>query len=95
MGDCFFFPSLCTFWAKVFLSTFFTFFFEKKYLECIASSANVPVGHIWKFDLEEYELRNFGRKFNFSKTRIEPFSKTRIGEGVITEGESIYRVELE
>ena len=32
----------------------------------------MPVGHIWKFDLEEYELRNFGRKFNFSKTRIEP-----------------------
>ena len=32
----------------------------------------VPVGHIWKFDLEEYELRNFGMKFNFSKIRIEP-----------------------
>ena len=32
----------------------------------------MPVGHIWKFDLEEYELRNFGRKFNFSKIRIEP-----------------------
>ena len=32
----------------------------------------MPVGHIWKFDLEEYELRNFGRKFNISKTRIEP-----------------------
>ena len=27
----------------------------------------MPVGRIWKFDLEEYELRNFGRKFNFSK----------------------------
>ena len=24
------------------------------------------------FDLEEYELRNFGRKFNFSKIPIEP-----------------------
>ena len=32
----------------------------------------MPVGHIWKFDLEEYELRNFGEKFNFSKIRIEP-----------------------
>ena len=32
----------------------------------------MPVGHIWKFDLEEYELRNFGMKFNFSKIRIEP-----------------------
>ena len=34
---------------------------------------NVPVGHIWKFDLEEYEIRGFGMKFNFSKIRIEPF----------------------
>ena len=32
----------------------------------------VPVGHIWKFDLEEYEQRNFGVKCNFSKIRIEP-----------------------
>ena len=32
----------------------------------------MPVGHIWKFDLEEYELRNFGRKFSFSIIRIEP-----------------------
>ena len=31
----------------------------------------MPVGPIWKFDLEEYELRNFGMKFNFSKIRIE------------------------
>ena len=31
-----------------------------------------PVGHIWKFDLEEHEIRNFGRKFNFSKFRMEP-----------------------
>ena len=30
----------------------------------------MPVGHIWKFDLEEYELRNFGVKCNFSKIRI-------------------------
>ena len=36
----------------------------------------MPVGHIWKFDLEEYELRNFGRKFNFSKFRIEPSCST-------------------
>ena len=33
---------------------------------------SVPVGLIWKFDLEEYELRNFGMKFSFSKFRIEP-----------------------
>ena len=33
----------------------------------------MPVGHFWKFDLEEYELSNFGMKFNFSKNRIEPF----------------------
>ena len=32
----------------------------------------VPVGHIWKFDLEQYEQRNFGVKWNFSKIRIEP-----------------------
>ena len=32
----------------------------------------VTVGHIWKFDLEEYEIRSFGMKFIFSKTRIEP-----------------------
>ena len=32
----------------------------------------MPVDHIWKFDLEEYELRSFGMKFNFSKVRIEP-----------------------
>ena len=38
----------------------------------LESGEYVPVGHIWKFDLEEYELRNFGRKFNFSKIRIEP-----------------------
>ena len=31
----------------------------------------VPVDHIWKFDLEEYELRNFGLKFNFLKIRTE------------------------
>ena len=32
----------------------------------------VPVGHIWKFDLEQYEQRIFGVKCNFSKNRIEP-----------------------
>ena len=31
----------------------------------------VPVGHIWKFDLEHYEQRDFGVKWNFSKIRIE------------------------
>ena len=30
----------------------------------------MPVGHIWKFDLAEYELRNFGVKCNFSNFRI-------------------------
>ena len=30
----------------------------------------MPVGHIGKFDLEEYVLRNFGVKCNFSKIRI-------------------------
>ena len=33
---------------------------------------SVPVGHIWKFDLEEDEILSFGMKFNFSKIRIEP-----------------------
>ena len=32
----------------------------------------LPVGHIWKFDLEQYEQFNFGVKWNFSKNRIEP-----------------------
>ena len=32
----------------------------------------MPVGHIWKFDLEEYEIRGFGMKIIFSKIRIEP-----------------------
>ena len=30
---------------------------------------SVPVGHIWKFDLETL---NFGVKFNFSKIRMGP-----------------------
>ena len=34
--------------------------------------AGVPVGHIWKFDLEEHDIRGFGMKLNFSKIRIEP-----------------------
>ena len=29
----------------------------------------VPVGHIWKFVLEEYELRDFGKRFkNFENS---------------------------
>ena len=32
----------------------------------------MPVGHIWKFDLEKHETRSFGRNFNFSKFRMEP-----------------------
>ena len=32
----------------------------------------MPVGHIWKFDLEEHEIRGFGVEFNFSKFRMEP-----------------------
>ena len=32
----------------------------------------MPVGHIGKFDLEEREIHGFGRKFDFSKIRMEP-----------------------
>ena len=32
----------------------------------------MPVGHIWKFDIEEYEISGFGMKFNLSNIRIEP-----------------------
>ena len=32
---------------------------------------SVPVGHICKFDLEQYEQRDFGVIWNFSKIRIE------------------------
>ena len=32
----------------------------------------MPVGHIWKFDLEQYEQCNFGVNYNFSKNLIEP-----------------------
>ena len=38
----------------------------------LESGEYVPVGHIWKFDLEKHKTRNFGRKFNFSKFRMEP-----------------------
>ena len=31
----------------------------------LESGEYVPVSHFWKFDLEEYELRNFGVKLNF------------------------------
>ena len=31
----------------------------------LESGEYVPVGHIWKFDLEEYKLRNFWMKCNF------------------------------
>ena len=31
----------------------------------------MPVGHIWKFDLEKTFSLDFGRKCNFSKIRIE------------------------
>ena len=33
----------------------------------------VPVGHIWKFELEQREKHNFGVKWIFSKNRIEHF----------------------
>ena len=34
---------------------------------------DVPVGHIWKFDLERSKKTlDFGVKFNFSKFRMEP-----------------------
>ena len=32
----------------------------------------MPVCHNWKFDLKQYEQRNFGVKRNFSKIRIVP-----------------------
>ena len=38
----------------------------------LESGEYVPVGHIWKFDLEKHEQRNFGVKKSFSKIRIEP-----------------------
>ena len=31
----------------------------------------MPVGHIWKFDLEKLFGLDFGGKFNFPKIRIE------------------------
>ena len=31
----------------------------------------MPVGHIWKFDLEKLFALDFGVKFNFSKIRID------------------------
>ena len=31
----------------------------------LESGEYVPVGHIWKVDLEEHKLRNFGRKLIF------------------------------
>ena len=39
--------------------------------------SSVSVGHIWKFDLEQYEQRIFGVKWNFSKIRIEPVQPSR------------------
>ena len=33
----------------------------------------MPVGHVWKFDLEEHEKQGVGMKFNFSKIRMEYF----------------------
>ena len=30
-----------------------------------------PLGHIWKFDLEQRKNHDFGVKWNFSKTRIK------------------------
>ena len=37
----------------------------------LESGENVPVGHIWKFDLVQHEQRDFGVKWCFSKIRIE------------------------
>ena len=31
----------------------------------------VPVSHIWKFDLEQRKILDFGLKWNFSEIRIE------------------------
>ena len=39
----------------------------------LESGEYVPVGHIWKFDLERSKKTlDFGVKFNFSKFRMEP-----------------------
>ena len=42
--------------------------------EILTNEIFVPVGHIWKFDLERSKKKtfNFGVKFNFSKFRMEP-----------------------
>ena len=41
--------------------------------DCYVTKAKlVPVGHIWKFDLEKTRTLNFGVKFDFSKIRMEP-----------------------
>ena len=39
----------------------------------------MPVGHIWKFDLEEYKIRSFGTNFNFSKIQTEPVMLNFLG----------------
>ena len=36
----------------------------------------MPVGHIWKFDFEEYGQRYFGVKYNFSKFELDMSSST-------------------
>ena len=38
----------------------------------LESEEYVPVGHIWKFDLEGHKIRDFRVKFYFSKFRMEP-----------------------
>ena len=37
----------------------------------LESGEYVPVGHIWKFDLEQRKRYDFGVKWIFSKIRIE------------------------
>ena len=37
----------------------------------LESAEYVPVGQIWKFDLEEHEIRGFGMKLHFFKFRME------------------------
>ena len=38
--------------------------------ERIRTLPNEPVGHIWKFDLEQHKKHDFELKGNFSKNRV-------------------------
>ena len=50
----------------------------------------MPVGHNWKFDLEEHEICDFGVEFNFSKFRMEP-----VMLGFLATTENIIKIKSE